>query len=237
MDRTFTVRIKGAWLKYLAIVLVTVVVAAPLTVWASSGFTDVPDANPFHDDIDWLADSGVTLGCAVGEYCPSDNVTREQMAAFLRRLSEGQIVEAASAQTINGFEDSELRSKAWFAGGDQAMDVTDTDTVVRVLPIAAPAGTDGIAIVNSSLYAVQTTQGDQIWCSISVGSTALDFDALEFWESSGNGQGAVGAMSGTRGISLAAGESQTINLVCRVNGASGIANIRDSSLTAIFVPS
>ena len=32
-----------------------------------------------------MAAAGITGGCAVNRYCPSANVTREQMAAFLYR--------------------------------------------------------------------------------------------------------------------------------------------------------
>jgi hypothetical protein len=69
----------------IAIVL-SVAIAFPLGVIASHQFTDVPTSNTFHDDIDAIADVGVTTGCAVGKYCPKDFVTREQMAAFLNRL-------------------------------------------------------------------------------------------------------------------------------------------------------
>ncbi len=65
--------------------LVGALVATPVAVYASHQFGDVPDSNPFHDDISWLADAGVTLGCGGTNYCPKDNVTREQMAAFLHR--------------------------------------------------------------------------------------------------------------------------------------------------------
>ncbi len=39
----------------------------------------------FIDDILWLAESGITLGCTDTSYCPKTNVTRGQMAAFLVR--------------------------------------------------------------------------------------------------------------------------------------------------------
>ena len=41
----------------------------------------------FHEDIVWLAEHGITLGCnrAGTEFCPNDAVTRAQMAAFLHR--------------------------------------------------------------------------------------------------------------------------------------------------------
>jgi len=70
----------------------------PTAVLASHSFTDVPDSNIFHDDIAWLADSGVTKGCnppANTEFCPGDNVTREQMAAFLHRLNTSVLEDAA----------------------------------------------------------------------------------------------------------------------------------------------
>ena len=37
------------------------------------------------DDINRIADAGITLGCGGGMYCPSAAVNREQMATFLRR--------------------------------------------------------------------------------------------------------------------------------------------------------
>lgn len=44
------------------------------------------DAGSVHEaNINSLARSGITLGCAAGLYCPTDLVTREQMAAFLYR--------------------------------------------------------------------------------------------------------------------------------------------------------
>jgi glucose/arabinose dehydrogenase len=47
-------------------------------------FTD--DEGSIHeDDINRLAASGITTGCTGGHYCPHGSVTREQMAAFLRR--------------------------------------------------------------------------------------------------------------------------------------------------------
>ncbi|MGD2052404.1 MAG: S-layer homology domain-containing protein [Acidimicrobiia bacterium] len=75
----------------------------PVAAFASHSFNDVPDTSVFHGDISWLADAGVTLGCNPpdnDQFCPSSNVTREQMAAFLRRLAENQVVDAASVQGV-----------------------------------------------------------------------------------------------------------------------------------------
>lgn len=46
------------------------------------------DASIFHDDINRLAEAGITIGCnppANDRFCPGDVVTRGQMAAFLVR--------------------------------------------------------------------------------------------------------------------------------------------------------
>lgn len=80
-------------------VVAAVLLVTPLVVWASH-FEDVPDDHLFHDDIAWMADNGVTFGCNPPEntqFCPNDDVTRAQMSAFIRRLAEGQVVDAATA--------------------------------------------------------------------------------------------------------------------------------------------
>jgi hypothetical protein len=50
------------------------------------GFTDVLASSPFCPDVTWLATYGVTKGCAPSQFCPNENVTRLQMAAFMHRL-------------------------------------------------------------------------------------------------------------------------------------------------------
>jgi hypothetical protein len=67
------------------------VIGIPVTVIASHQFNDVPGSSQFHESISWLATNGITLGCnppANDDFCPRDNVTREQMAAFMRRQAE-----------------------------------------------------------------------------------------------------------------------------------------------------
>ena len=55
-----------------------------LTATATNHFAD--DNSSIHEgDINRLANSGITGGCAAGRFCPKANVTREQMAAFLHR--------------------------------------------------------------------------------------------------------------------------------------------------------
>ncbi len=46
-------------------------------------FADVACPSPFADWIEQLAAEGITGGCGSGNYCPTDDNTRSQMAAFL----------------------------------------------------------------------------------------------------------------------------------------------------------
>ncbi len=48
-------------------------------------FADVQVSHPFAGEILGLSELGITSGCTQTEFCPSDFVTREQMAAFLTR--------------------------------------------------------------------------------------------------------------------------------------------------------
>lgn len=113
------------------LLIVGVLLAIPMASWASDTFNDVPDDNVFHDDIAWLANAGVTKGCNPPdntEFCPGNAVTREQMAAFMRRLSEGKVVEAATADHAGDADTLEgLSSEAFMTKGEYD---SDQDSVV-----------------------------------------------------------------------------------------------------------
>jgi hypothetical protein len=52
-------------------------------------FSDVPTSYAFFNYVQGLYASEITSGCAVGQFCPEGNVTREQMAVFLVRGIHG----------------------------------------------------------------------------------------------------------------------------------------------------
>jgi hypothetical protein len=52
-------------------------------------FPDVPCSSPFAPWIQELVGRGITAGCGGGLYCPTNPVTREQMAVFLLKTREG----------------------------------------------------------------------------------------------------------------------------------------------------
>ena len=108
MSDDVNIRIPKRRLKIVTSVLVAIALLVPATAWASHQFTDVSDDNVFHEDIDAIADAGVTIGCNPPEntqYCPDENVTREQMAAFMNRLGAlGDDKEpVVNAAELNGF--------------------------------------------------------------------------------------------------------------------------------------
>ena len=51
-------------------------------------FTDVPASSPFCPDVSWLVTYSITKGCAPSQFCPNEDVSRLQMAAFMHRLVE-----------------------------------------------------------------------------------------------------------------------------------------------------
>jgi uncharacterized coiled-coil protein SlyX len=61
------------------------------------GFTDVLASSPFCPDVTWMKTYGVTKGCAPSQFCPNENVTRLQMAAFMHRLGNDAFLQGGNA--------------------------------------------------------------------------------------------------------------------------------------------
>jgi hypothetical protein len=122
--------------------LVGALVATPVAVYASHQFGDVPNSNPFHDDIDWLADAEVTLGCGPNVYCPKDFVTREQMAAFMHRLGTNQVVDAGE---VEGSRADQLLRVAHA----ETNDADDIEGTLLSASITAPS--DGFLVISGGV--------------------------------------------------------------------------------------
>jgi FG-GAP-like repeat/Immunoglobulin I-set domain/S-layer homology domain len=65
-------------------------------------FSDVPCPGSFTDWVEQLAAEGVTGGCGTDIYCPSQSVTRAQMAIFLLKTKEGSAYTPPTATGIFG---------------------------------------------------------------------------------------------------------------------------------------
>jgi len=124
-----------------ALIVVAVIVATPLAVNAAASFTDVPDTHTFSNDIQWLADAGVTKGCnppTNDMFCPDDNVTRAQMAAFMHRLADSQEVDAGM---VEGLAADELQPFVYTTRVEGPNEITGVSTFEPVASLDLPVGT------------------------------------------------------------------------------------------------
>jgi hypothetical protein len=141
--------------------LVVLTLALPLAVFASHQFTDVPDSNQFHNSIDWMKDNNITVGCnppANTRYCPSDNVTRGQMAAFMKRLGD------RSVATSNTHD--------WFGGSNITLSATGTR--IAETSITAPAA-GSLLLIGAAGVGNSTTGGSlfSVWLQVDDGPCVI----------------------------------------------------------------
>jgi hypothetical protein len=148
-------------------------------VWAGHQFNDVPDDHIFHTGISWMKDNNITVGCnppANNQYCPEDNVTRGQMATFMKRLAENNVVDAA---TLDGKDSTEYLTVAsaqtydYFGGSNLALPATGTPIVETT--VSAPAaghlivtGTAAIGNAASAIFFTVWLELDDGACGIAV---------------------------------------------------------------------
>jgi hypothetical protein len=121
---------------------------------------------------------------------------------------------------------------AAYAGGNQTVTVGRTSKVVRSVSLTPPA--PGLVIVNATANVQETVTGDETACSITTG-VSTDSSYLLWWESSG-GNNETAQLAGTRGFPVTGSTPFTANLVCAHDGIAATSNVRDSALTAIFIP-
>ena len=88
---------------HMAVWLVRVLDGADPAAVTETRFSDVDGSHPQAALIERFAALGVTYGCATGplRYCPDDNVTRAQMAAFLVRAFDVPAADAAGFTDVD----------------------------------------------------------------------------------------------------------------------------------------
>ncbi|GEM_PF-1254129 len=172
------------WTLFLT-VATAVLILVPAAVWAADRFNDVPNSHTHHNSITWMADNGITVGCnppTNTNYCPGDNVTRGQMATFMKRLAENKVVDAATAVT------AETADNATNLGGEGPLAYTTQIngvaceggtcpggagiTVVPILSLDVDVPADGVMQIS---YMHQSTSGitnDIVQAWVAVDQTA-----------------------------------------------------------------
>lgn len=113
----------------------TAVLASGVGAFAADAFSDVPSDHAFHDEIGWMADTGISEGYADGTYRPTAPVSRQAMSAFMQRLYDVQAGTTRTAAQTTGINPGTL----WTPLPGMSTNVT------------IPPGTTGRVVVNTSM--------------------------------------------------------------------------------------
>lgn len=223
-----------------ALVLALLGALVPLSLLAANPFGDLTGS--VHDaDIDAIYNAGVTTGCDPVSYCPTANVTRQEMASFLARLGGlGGHPPVANAATLQGYAPSGLVRVAQALGtnttGNDFMDITATPSYAElpgaVVTINAPSS--GYVLVNSS---VSVSSAQQITVNARVRDitpgapdSAISPQAGRF-DSSGSG---TGTLNITYLFPVSGAGAKMFRIELAKTGGSPLA--RNGVITALFVP-
>jgi hypothetical protein len=218
-----TLRIRNRLLVFGA--LAVVAVAAPAS--AADRFDDVT-ANSVHaGPIGEMADAGITAGCAIGRFCPSDEVTRDQMASFLAR---------SSTRSVFGTDATELSAANGFDG---------VAASVTARSAAAPGGTSTVTLHGSvTVYADSAAGGNVNACPCEV-EAFIYRDSDEAQGPSGWTQlPGTAAGSGRASTSVAvnwmttipSGTSESFRIAVFLNDATPSGVRAEGALTAVVGP-
>lgn len=132
--------------RLLAVAALVGLLAVPTGVFANHLFSDVPDTNTFHGNINAIANAGITSGCTPTTYCPDQPVTRGQMAAFLQRGLGRVEVGAYSSTTVGTTNNAAFGSP------------------ISIMPGISPGAIDGAAQFIQASAAFTVTLTDDTGC-------------------------------------------------------------------------
>jgi hypothetical protein len=196
------------------------VVGVPAAL-ASHEYTDVPDGNPFHDDIAAVKRAGITAGKTCEPpgtpptYCPGEPITREAMAAFVHR----------------GFG----RAAGGIAGH---FPVTTTETAVATatIDVGGVPGQTQFALVTAALNGEALTPTEVFFYISQDGVGRLVENNGMTMAAEGPAGLAFASGNTTVVAAVPSGTTQTFRLVARALGGDGIAEMwgQISVITAPF---
>ena len=195
-------------------------VGAPMVALAIHQFPDVPNTNPFHNNIAAIANAGITTGCGGGNYCPDAAVDRAQMAAFMHR-GFGRV----AANTVNT--------------ASAALTTTYREVnSVDLLPGAVGAGSTGF-LQADGIVQFRSTDATGCPCILEAFARLDDGTALVGRTSVITAPATAGTWIGTvpitGSIKVSSG-SQTVEIVARLMTGSGSWTVAGSELQALYVP-
>jgi hypothetical protein len=125
------------------------------------------------------------------------------------------------------------RPRADYSGGNQTVTLTFTIWEIRSVTLALPAA--GMVIVNASGYfSLESVDFDSVKCSITTGNVIEDAYAIRADDAGHNDGQPYLPFGATRGYLLGGAGTFTVRLLCTKN--AGTVSVRDTNLTALYVP-
>jgi len=168
----------------LIITLVTLLLVAlvPAAVMAAGGTFIDDDDSIFEANIEWLASADVTKGCNPGEgntkFCPDDNVTRGQMAAFMQRFAQyldaedgtpAQADNATTADSATTADEATIADDARTVDGKNAIEFQPNDSAFDTGDYSVTANGFNQTVLTAT---ISTTDGSGFFCLFPAQQTA-----------------------------------------------------------------
>jgi hypothetical protein len=171
LDQEHTISVSRRTVRLALAFAVVLAVLAPVAVVAAGGTSVDDDTSIFEEDIEWLVANAITSGCGTDTYCPEGNVTRGQMAAFMRRLAPKKVVDATTAVTADSATTADHATTA-----DNATTADSADTAANATNASQLEG------LNSTEYALgligfdssNTSQTVAVGADVTMASVELD---------------------------------------------------------------
>jgi len=176
-----------------------------------AGFTDVDDTSPFCPNVEWLKNRKVTLGCTSATlYCPTDPVSRLQMAAFMNRLGTALTPVVVRSEAARGALNLDTSPVVC-----QSADPLVADYPRRAL-VDAQLSANAAAGVDIGMRAVMSTNAGASWTPLSTVQSLTYVPAAQWGQASDVGT-----------INLAVGQTVRFG-VQATRSSAGATNLSDS---------
>jgi len=225
----------------LVLIVAVAALAFPLGALAVHQFDDVPTGASFHDDVEALVAHGITSGCQTDPplYCPSNPVTRGQMAQFLNRLGslDGNTPPSVDADMVDGHHADGLTRTAYMATSDT--------TPIPEFELEVQYGGDLTIVAPGAGFVTVTGQAtvQNLGCT----GNCIVWGQVEHFESSFRSIFALDSPVPTSGVSFShmswsavfavdAGTNTFGIILSREDDASGVLNGWWGEATALFSP-
>ncbi len=219
-----------------AVIAILIAAVSPVAAFAANPFQDLVGGSPHNGNIDAIYNAGITTGCVPNQsYCPTDLVTRQEMASFLARTAGlGGNQPVTNARTVQGFTPNALvRTNA--AANPNVVYLTGNYQTITAAQIDVP--TAGFVYVTGAVSFAEGTnrQVNGVAARLRDASANLaSYPLLQYVGESG-GTNAGGALSPTTVFQVTPGTRAFI-LEAGLTGGTGNSVAGNATISLLFVP-